>query len=81
MNTLEPIVMMGAATVASFGLALLVNWLMLHALFHLLPGRRAGQTSRSARPLISFAGRTKSWTGGDACRTAWPVAEVTRDRT
>jgi hypothetical protein len=40
MNALEPVVTLMGTLAASFAVGLFIQWLTLHALLHVLPGRR-----------------------------------------
>jgi len=59
MQTLAPLFTLGAVLATSFLTGLFLQWLTLHALFHLLPGRRRpsvaqvamGHTRRVIMPL------------------------------
>ncbi len=65
MNALTPMFTLMGTLAASFAMGLLLQWLTLHALFHLLPGRRRAtvaqvavlRTRRIVMPSRQTAGR------------------------
>lgn len=60
MNTLQTTFVLAVATIGSFSLALLVQWLALRALFLVLPGRRrltAAQAALIHTRRVVMAGR------------------------